>query len=105
MRIGTTLRCDDHDLATDVAVDQRPDKDRSRPAADTLDQAVRGQRTAAYLTQIQDVTSCATGSQIGLEVLADPVTSRSSDRCGIGVAHGWTPNVDSVKVIRRNLCR
>jgi hypothetical protein len=42
MRIGTALRCDDHDLATDVAVDQRPDIDLPRLATRTFDQAVRG---------------------------------------------------------------
>src|SRR3984957_10142993 len=88
MRVGAPFRCDDHDVPTDVAVDQRPDIDLRRLATHTLEQAVRGQRTAADLTQIQDVAPGAPGPQIRLEGLADPVTSRRSDRCGISVAHG-----------------
>jgi nucleoside-diphosphate-sugar epimerase len=88
MRVGAAFRCDDHDLATDVAVDERPDIDLRRLATHTLDQAVRGQRTAPLRTHVHDVAPRATGGQIDLEVLADPVTSRRSDRRGIGVAHG-----------------
>ena len=94
MRVGTALRCDDHDLATDVAVDQRPDIGLRGLATHTLDQAVCGQLAAPDRTHVQDVAPRATGGQIGLEVLADPVTSRRSDRRGIGVAHGRLLNVD-----------
>src|SRR5580693_6095522 len=98
MRVGTALRCDDHDLATDVAVDQRPDIALPRLAPRTLDQAVRGQRTAPDRAHVHDVTPRATGGQIHLEVLADPVTPRRSDRCGIGVAHAWLLNVGGAKL-------
>src|ERR1700722_11967335 len=94
MRVGAAFRCDDHDLATDVAVDQRPDIDLRGFATHTLDQAVRGDRTAPDRTHVQDVAPGATGGQIRLEVLADPVTSRRSDRRGIGVAHARLLNVD-----------
>ena len=75
MSVGAALRCDDHDLATEVAIDQRSDMNVRRLATHTFDQAVRGHRTASDRTQVQDVAPRATGGQIGLEVLADPVAS------------------------------
>src|SRR5271168_3999717 len=53
--VGTALRSDDHDLAAEVAVDQRLDVDLRGLATHTLDQAVRGHRTAPDRTEVQDV--------------------------------------------------
>jgi len=86
--IGAPLRCDDHDLAADIAVDQRADVSLPRLAPHVLDQTMRGELTAADGADVHDVAAGAARAQVELAMVADPVPSLRSDRCSVGVAHG-----------------